>query len=119
VKRPLVACPVVCAWVSELSASRLNRQLCAFNMSIPLTNTSSNEVNLSSTLNQERLTCILFMFFLCVHPRASRAAQIAIFLSPSLWHLTASLSSSPGATKLEPVGPALLISAVKKGSAIL
>ena len=41
--------------------------------------------------------------------------QIAIInFRPSLWHLTASLSSSPGAAKLEPVGPALLISAVKK-----
>jgi hypothetical protein len=43
-------------------------------MSIPLTNTSSDEVNLSSTLSQERLTCILLMLALCVHPNASRAS---------------------------------------------
>ena len=43
-KRPLVACLVGYAWVSELCASSLDRQLGAFNMSIPLTNTSSDEV---------------------------------------------------------------------------
>ena len=59
VKRPLVACLVAYAWVSELCASSLNRQLCAFNMSILLTKTSSDEVNLSSTLSHARLTCIL------------------------------------------------------------
>ena len=61
------------AWVSELCASRLNRQLSAFNMSILLINTSSDEVNLS-TLSHERLTCII-MLALCVHLRVSRAAQ--------------------------------------------
>jgi hypothetical protein len=34
---------------------------------------------------------------------------IAIFTSPSLWHLTTRLNSSPGVTELGPVGPALLI----------
>ena len=43
-------------------------------MSLPLTNISSDEVILSSNLSQERFTCILLMFALCVHPRASRAA---------------------------------------------
>ena len=82
------------------------RQLCALNMSILRTNTSSGEVDLSSILSQERLTCILLMVSLCVCPRASYAA---LFLCPSLWHLITQLNSSPGATKLEPVGPALLI----------
>ena len=59
-KSPLVACLVGYAWV--------------FNMSIPLRNTSSDEVNLSSTLSQERLTCILLMVAFCVHPRDSCAA---------------------------------------------
>ena len=48
-KRPLVACLVGYAWVSDLCTSSLDRQLCAFNMSTLLTNTSSDEVNLSST----------------------------------------------------------------------
>ena len=74
VKRPIEACLVGYAWVSELCASSSNRQLGAFNMSIPLINTSSDEVNLSSILSQERLTCILLILSLCVHPRASRAA---------------------------------------------
>ena len=75
----------------------------AFNMSIPLTNTSSDEVNLSSTLSEERLTCILLMLVPCSEP-------IAIFLSPSLWHLTTRLNSSPGAAKLA----CLVDSVVKK-----
>jgi hypothetical protein len=53
-----VACLVGYAWVSELCASSLDRQLGAFNMSIPLINKSSDEVNLSSTFSQETLTCI-------------------------------------------------------------
>ena len=74
VKRPLVACLVGYVWVSELCACSLDRQLGAFNMSIPLIKKSSDEVNLSSTFSQERLTCILLILALCVHPRASRAA---------------------------------------------
>ena len=42
--------------------------------------------------------------------------QIAIFRSPSLWHLTTRLNSSPGATKLGPVGPALLTVLLKRQS---
>ena len=38
VKRPLVACLVGYAWVSELCASILNRQLVAFSMSTLFTN---------------------------------------------------------------------------------
>jgi hypothetical protein len=67
VKRPLVACPVGHVCVSDLCASSLNRQLGLFNMSILLTNTSGDEVNPSSTLSQERLTCILLILALCVH----------------------------------------------------
>jgi hypothetical protein len=74
VKRPLVACLVGYAWVSELFARHLNRQLGAFNMSIPLTKTSSDAVNLSSTLSQERLTGMSLMLALRVHLRASRAS---------------------------------------------
>ena len=44
-KRPLVACPVEYAWMSELCASSLNRQLGAFSMSTLLTKTSSDEVH--------------------------------------------------------------------------
>ena len=73
-KRPLVACLVGYASVSELFASSLDRQLGEFNMSIPLINKSSDEVKLSSTFSPERLTCILLILALCVHPRASRAA---------------------------------------------
>ena len=61
-------------WVSELCASSLNRQLGAFNMSLPLINTSREEINLSSTLSQERFTCILLILAHGVHPRVSRAA---------------------------------------------
>ena len=75
VKRHLVACLVGYAWVSELCANSSNRQVSEFNMSIPLTNTSSDEVNLSSTLSQERLTWILLMLALCVHPRANRVSR--------------------------------------------
>ena len=67
VRRPLVACLVRYAWVSELCASSLNRQLGAFNMAIPLINTSRDEVSLSSTLSQEILTLIISMLALCVH----------------------------------------------------
>ena len=51
------------------------------------------------------------MFARCVLLRAILPCSepIAIFLSPSLWHLTTRLNSSPDATKLEPVGPDLLI----------
>jgi hypothetical protein len=38
-------------------------------MSIPLINTSSDEVNLSPTFSQERLTCILLILALCVRGR--------------------------------------------------
>ena len=86
-----------CTWVSELCASSLNRQLGAF-MSILLTNTSSDEVNLSSSLSQERLTCILLILALCAHPRASRAALFrancnfpkSFFMAPD--HTTEQLS---------------------------
>jgi hypothetical protein len=74
VKRPLVACLVGYSWFYEMFASSTNRQLGAFNMSIPLTNTSSDEVNLSATLSLERLTSLLLMLALCVHPKANQAA---------------------------------------------
>ena len=98
VKRPLVACLVGYAWVSKLCASSSNRQLGAFNMSIPLINTSSDEVNLSSTLSQERLTCILLILALCVHPRASRAALFVASLKASGMSLVKirGLDSCPG-----------------------
>ena len=70
---PLVSCLVGYAWVSELCASSLDRHLGAFNMST-LTETGSDEVNLSSTLSHERFTYILLMLALHVHLRASRAA---------------------------------------------
>ena len=60
-KRPLVACLVGYAGLSELCASHLNRQLGAFNMSIPLTNTSSDEVNVSSTLSQQCFSCFTYL----------------------------------------------------------
>ena len=63
-----MACLVGYVWVSELCASSLDRQLGAFNMSIPLINKSSDEVNLSTTFIQERLTCILLTLALCVQP---------------------------------------------------
>jgi hypothetical protein len=75
VKSPLVACLVGYAWVSELCAGSLNRQLGSFNMSL-LTKTSSDEVNLSSTLSHERLRCILLMLTLCAHLRASRGTRL-------------------------------------------
>ena len=109
VKRPLVACLVGYVWVDELCQHFLQK-------------TSSDEVNLSSTLSQERLTCILLMLALCVHPRTSCDAlsePFAIFLSPSLWHLTKQLNSRPGATKLGPVGPALLIVLLRRQSSAL
>ena len=59
VKRPLVACLVLYRWVSELCANCLNRQFSTFNTSTPRTTTNSDAVNLSSTLSQERFTCIL------------------------------------------------------------
>ena len=71
-KRPLVACLVGYAWVSELCTTSSNRQLGALNMSIPLINTSRDEVNLSTTWSQDRLTCISLILALCVHPKASR-----------------------------------------------
>ena len=44
---------------------------------------------------------------------------IAIFLSSFLWHLTTRLNSSQGATKLGPVGPALLIVLLRQSIALL
>ena len=76
VKRPLVTCLVGYVWVSELCTSSSYRQLCSFNMSMPLTNTSSDEVNISSTLSQERLTCILLMLALCDKTRACKTCLV-------------------------------------------
>jgi hypothetical protein len=45
------------------------------------------------------------------------SGQIVIFRGPSLWHLTTRLNSSPGATKLEPVGPVLIV-LLKRQSAL-
>ena len=85
----LVACLVGYAWVSELSASSLNRQLSTFSLSTLLTKTSPDEVHLSSTLSHERLTCISLMLAPRVLLRASRAALFGASCSfPSLWHLT-------------------------------
>ena len=104
VKRPLVACLVGYAWVSELCASSLNKQLGTFSFLTLLTKTSSDEVHLSSTLSPERFT----------EPAVLPCSEpIVIFRGPSLWHLTARLNSSPGVTKLGPVGPALLIVLLK------
>ena len=115
-----VYCYLLSAWVSELCGSSSNRHLSAFNMSILLTNTTSDEVNLSSTLSQERLTCMLFMLVLVVHLRSSHAALFwANFPKSSLWHLTSRLNSSPGAPKLESVGSALLIVLRRQSIALL
>ena len=57
VKRPLVACLVGYVWVSELCVSGLNTQIGAFNTSILLTK-DRDAFNLSSTLSEERLTCM-------------------------------------------------------------
>jgi hypothetical protein len=76
VKRFLVACLVGYAWVSELCASRLNRQLGTLSLSTFLTKTKSiSEVNLSSSLRYERLTCISLMLASHVLLRVSRAAR--------------------------------------------
>ena len=110
-------------WVSELCASSLNGQLGTFSMSTPLTKTSCDEVNLSSTLSHERLTCMSLMLALCVILRASYATQFwancnfpkSLFVAPG----TTRLNSSPGATKLGPVGPAVLIVLLTQSSALL
>jgi hypothetical protein len=99
VKGPLVACLVWYRWVSELSANCLNRQFGTFNTSITRTKTNNDAVNLSSTLSQERLTVWLsviraaFFWTSCNLPISFLAA-----------HMTTQLGSSPGASKLGPVG---------------
>ena len=45
-KRPLVACLVGYAWVSEPCASSLNRQLGAFSTSIDLTKTGEIDIHI-------------------------------------------------------------------------
>ena len=71
VKRPLVPCFAGCACVSEQGASCLNRQLCAFNMSIPLTR---HVVMQSLSSIEPGEIDMLLMLALRVHLRASRAA---------------------------------------------
>ena len=84
-KRPLVACLVVYAWVSELCASSSDRQLGAFNMSIPLINTGSDEVNPSFSLSQEIDLHIINISSLCTSVWAY-SEQITIFLSTFLFN---------------------------------
>ena len=45
----------------------------------------------------------------CTYGVLTCSGPTAIFLTPSLWHLTTRLNSSPGETTLGPVGPALMI----------
>ena len=86
----LVACLVGYVWVSELC----DRQFSAFNMSIPLTKTRCDAVNLSCTLSQEMLTFMLLILALPVHVRASRAAlfwadcKLPMFFFVVLEHIT-------------------------------
>ena len=67
-----VRLPMVCSGLGDceeifsgvyigIRASSLNRPLGAFSLSTLLTKTSGDKVNLSSTLYNERLTCILSM----------------------------------------------------------
>jgi hypothetical protein len=74
VKRPLVTCFVLYRCLSELCANCLNRQFGTFNTSIPLTKTNSDAVNLSLTLSQEGLTCMLLTLSVCVHLSAIHSA---------------------------------------------
>ena len=89
VKRPLVACIVLYLCVSELCANCLNRQFGTFNTSIPCTKT-----------NMQSISPQLWVWYalLCSGPTA-------IYLCPSLSQMTTHLDSSPGVTKLGPVGP--------------
>ena len=58
-KRPQGVCLVEYACMSKLCASRANRQFVAFNMSIPLTKTSSGAVNLYFEPGESRAILVL------------------------------------------------------------
>jgi hypothetical protein len=109
VKRPLVACLVGYVWVSELCASSSNRHLGAFNMSITLTNTSSDEVNLLPFNPGEIDMHIINVSSLCTskgQPCCPVLSQLQFSRVPFCGTCP---HSGPGMTKPGPVGLALLI----------
>ena len=59
-------------------------------------------------LKSDSTACISYVMWNRVPYSHGCSEPIVIFLSPSLWHMTTLLNSSPGAIKLGPVGPAWL-----------
>ena len=60
--------------------------------------------------------CVCVCAFVCVALQSPLFHKVYFYFksdSTALWHLTTRLNSSPGVTKLEPVGPALLIDCYK------